>query len=112
MSLIMQGAVVAVIDRKYGKDNPKAGQVYGRLYQLSTVVNDDGYVKIVDVDDFDLNRKVEIGKLLTVPVYAQIYIPVDKDTGRTKGEPRIQFHAMKDGNGVGAVHHVEEKKKI
>lgn len=108
MSLILQGDVVAVISRKYGKDHAKAGQIYGRLYQLSTVVNDDGYVKIVDVDDFELTRKVEVGRSLTVPVYAQIYIPLDKE-GKQKGEPRIQFHAQK-ANGAGLAE--PEKKAV
>lgn len=109
MSLVLRGDVISVINRKFGKDHAKAGQVYGRLYQLNTVVNEDGYVKIVDVDDFDLTREVKVGKSLDIPVYAQIYIPSDKD-GKQKGEPRIQFHAIRtNGKDVSLVEPAQSK---
>lgn len=93
MSLILQGEVITIIPRVKKDD----GTVYARLYQIQTVVNNDGYKKSVDVDDFDLTRKVEVGKEITLPVYAAIWQPEDKN-GK-KGVPVIQYHALK-GNGA------------
>jgi hypothetical protein len=114
MSLKLEGDVVAVIDRKYAKVTTdrdgkihQIGEIYGRLYQMQTVVNEDGYVKIVDVDDFDLKRKVELGHF-TLPVYVNIYSPVDKE-GKKNGESRIQFHAIKEKN-VEVDQHKQFKK--
>jgi len=92
MSLILQGTVITIINRIKKDTN----EVYARLYQVQTVVNDDGYKKSVDVDDFELGRKVEVGKEISLPVYAAIWQPEDKN-GK-KGVPVIQYHALKTNN--------------
>lgn len=94
MSLILQGEVITIINRTKKDD----GSIYARLYQVQTVVNNDGYKKSVDVDDFDLSRKVEVGKEISIPVYAAIWQPEDKK-GK-KGLPVIQYHALKGNNVV------------
>lgn len=94
MGLNIDGVVISVINRKYNKDHKFAGQVYGRLYQLQNVVNEEGYTRVVDVTDGDLTRVVTVGKSISLPVWCEIYTPLDKD-GKQKDAPRLQFHALK-----------------
>ena len=105
MSLRIQGTVGAVVNRKRGKDHKDAGQVYARVYQVDDVL-ESGYRKTTDVDDWDLEKKVEVGQKVDFPIIAEIYIPVDKN-GVQKGEPRIQYRCIGNGNSK----NVEPEKK-
>lgn len=90
MSLNITGVVESVIPKK--KDN---GEIYARLYQIK-VETQGGYKKLINIDDFDLKRKVEVGREITLPIYCDVWQPTAKD-GRAKA-PILQYHAIKEDN--------------
>lgn len=90
MSLTINGTVESIIPRK--KDN---GDVYSRMYQIK-VTTQGGYKKLINIDDFDLKRKVEVGREITLPIYCDVWLPTAKD-GRAKA-PVLQYHAIKEDN--------------
>jgi len=100
MSLILQGKIESIIPRK----NKDTGVIYARTYQMP-VTTKGGFKKYINVDDFDLKRKVDIGLEIKLPVYVDIWTPESKD-GKPQ-EPRIQYHAMTED-----VSAVEEKKGL
>jgi len=89
MSLILQGKVETIIPRTKEKSN----EVFSRVYQIKVVQNG-GFVKLINVDDFDLNRKISIGDTVNLPVYCDIWQPQDKN-GKFKS-PVLQYHAIKE----------------
>lgn len=90
MSLYISGVVESIIPRK--KEN---GDVYARLYQIK-VTTQGGYKKFINIDDFDLKRKVEVGREITLPIYCDVWQPMAKD-GTSKA-PILQYHAIKEDN--------------
>ena len=101
MSLILQGKIESIIQRK----NKDTGVIYARTYQFA-VETKGGYKKYINVDDFDLKRVVAVGQEKKLFVYVDIWEPTDKDGKRT-GEPRIQYHAMTEEAPA-----AEEQKKV
>lgn len=87
MSLTITGVVESIIPKE------KDGVVYARMYQVK-VEGQGGYKKLINIDDFDLNRKIDIGREITVPIYCNIWQPVSK-AGERKA-PVLQYHAIKD----------------
>lgn len=88
MALTITGIIESIIPRK--KEN---GEIYARLYQIK-VETQGGYKKFINIDDFDLNRKIEVGKEITMPCYCDIWQPAGKD-GILKA-PVLQYHAIKE----------------
>ena len=91
-NLVLTGEVRGVNDmKKKGTDI-----VFMRQYQIEI---DTGNKKIqtLTVDDFDLTRKFEKGKIVSIPVYCDLY-QYEKN-GVAVGSPRIAYHAIQNENG-------------
>lgn len=93
MSLQLTGELRSVTAKKAGDTNM-------RQYQILTT--DQDKERLYDVDDFDLTRKIELKKEITLPVYVSLYTAKN-------GAVYIQYKAIKGGNG--AVQH-EEKRAV
>lgn len=93
MGLQLTGELRSIIAKKAGDTNM-------RQYQILT--KDQDKERLFDVDDFDLNRKIELNKEITLNVFVNTYTAKN-------GTVYVQFHAIK-GNAV--VQHNEEKKVV
>lgn len=87
MALTLTGVVESIIPKE------KEGKVYARMYQVK-VEGQGGYKKIINIDDFELNRKIEVGREVTLPVYCNIWQPISKN-GEKKA-PVLQYHAIRE----------------
>lgn len=94
MSLQLTGELRSVTAKKVGDTNM-------RQYQILTT--DQDKERLFDVDDFDLTRKIELKKEISLAVYVTSYTSKN-------GAVYIQYHAIRGGNG--AVQHTEEKRAI
>lgn len=81
MSLTLKGEVRSITDKK-------AGDVKFRQYQVLT--SDQDKERLLEVDDFDLSRKVEIKKEIELNVYVTTY-------SAKNGVNYLQYHAIKSG---------------
>lgn len=84
MGLFLEGKVVGITKNV----TPKGTEF--RSYQILNVTNK-GTAILINVDDFDLTRKVEAEKAINIPVYASPY--VDKN-----GKAYIQYKAISQEN--------------
>jgi hypothetical protein len=94
--LTLSGEIKTIILKTKDKDG-KILKSPIRIMQIETV-NEDGYKKFIDVTDFDLTRKVELNKQVSLPVYAQIWI--GENSKGEKSAPVIQYHAIKGNQEV------------
>lgn len=93
MSLQLIGELRSVIAKKVGDTNM-------RQYQILT--SDQDKERLLDVDDFDLTRKIELKKEISLAVYVTSYTSKN-------GAVYIQYHAIRGGKGQ---EHTEEKRAV
>jgi len=107
----MENNLVLTGEVRSSRDMKKAGTdiVFMRQYQIEISTGRDK-VAVLTVDDFDLTRKFEQGKVISVPVYCDLY-QYEKN-GVPVGAPRIAYHAIQSGNGNGQFEKKEEKKTL
>ena len=94
MGLQLTGELRSVIAKK-------AGDTDMRQYQILT--KDKDKERLFDVDDFDLNRKLELNKEVTLNVFVSAWTSKN-------GVANIQYHALK--GAVSVVQHTDEKKAV
>lgn len=88
MAIYVKGIVENIVNRTTAD-----GKVFLRVYQIASETSG-GLKGYTNIDDFDIKRKVEIGKEITLPIYCEIRIPETKD-GK-KMSPVLQYRAFKE----------------
>jgi hypothetical protein len=91
----MSFTINGVVEKRNHKEKQRNREAYARLYQIK-VETMGGFKKFINIDDFDLNRKIEVGQEVKLPIYCDIWQPKSKD-GILK-PPVIQYHAIKEDN--------------
>lgn len=86
MGLHLEGKVVGIKQNK----TPKGTDF--RSYQILNVTTK-GTAILMNVDDFDLTRKVEMEKMINIPVYASPYVAKN-------GKAYIQYKAVSQDNAM------------
>jgi hypothetical protein len=94
MSLQLTGELRNVVAKKAGESNMRQYQI------LSSDVDKE---RLYDVDDFDLNRKIELKKEICLDVYVTSYTAKN-------GSVYIQYHAIKGSGGNGSG--INDKKGV